>query len=77
MERKINEQIFNAFPELESDRLIFRAYKKEDAQLLLNIRSHNAVSKYMDTAIPTRIEDTETRIEGYRNAFNEKKGITW
>nr|WP_321226927.1 GNAT family protein [uncultured Psychroserpens sp.] len=77
METQVNEQVFDAFPELESNRLIFRAYKKEDAQALLNMRSHNAVFKYMDTAIPKRVEDTEKRIEGYNNAFYERKGITW
>jgi ribosomal-protein-alanine N-acetyltransferase len=77
MKTEINEHVFDTFPELESERLIFRAYKKEDAEVLLNMRSHDGVSKYMDTTIPTRVEDTVKRIEGYHNAFNESKGITW
>jgi ribosomal-protein-alanine N-acetyltransferase len=77
MKTQINECIFDAFPELESDRLTFRAYKKEDAETLLSLRSHKAISKYMDTTIPIRVEDTEKRIEGYHNACNESRGITW
>nr|WP_321232101.1 GNAT family protein [uncultured Psychroserpens sp.] len=77
MKVEINETIFDTFPELESERLLYKAYKKEDAKTLLNMRSHKAVSKYMDTTIPKRVEDTEKRIEGYQNAFNENKGITW
>ena len=77
MKTEINEHVFDTFPELESERLIFRAYKKDDAEVLLNMRSHDRVSKYMDTTIPTRVEDTVKRIEGYHNAFNESKGITW
>ena len=77
MGTQINEHIFDTFPDLESDRLIFRAYKTEDAHALFNLRSHNSVSKYMDTVIPTRVEDTEKRIEGYLNSFNERKGVTW
>jgi ribosomal-protein-alanine N-acetyltransferase len=77
METQINERIFQIFPELESERLFFRAYKKDDAQTLLNLRSDKNISKYMDTAIPRDIEDTEKRIEGYQNAFNENNGITW
>ncbi len=77
METQINELVFETFPELESERLFFRAYKKEDAKTLLNLRSHKDVSKYMDTTIPKHIEDTEKRIEGYRNAFIENNGITW
>ncbi len=29
METQINERIFETFPELESERLLFRAYKKD------------------------------------------------
>ncbi|OUS03536.1 hypothetical protein A9Q86_01085 [Flavobacteriales bacterium 33_180_T64] len=77
MSTLINETIFDEFPELESERLYFRAYKKSDAQTLLNLRSHKDVSKHMDTKIPKHIEDSEKKIETYINAFNENKGITW
>ncbi|MEM5563870.1 GNAT family protein [Psychroserpens sp. AS72] len=77
MQTQINEHVFDSFPELESERLFFRAYKKDDAQSLLKLRSHRDVSKYMDTTIPKQIEDTEKKILDYQNAFDEKKGITW
>lgn len=76
-ETKINKSVFNVFPELESERLLFKAYTKKDAQTLLNLRSNKAISKYMDTTIPKRIEDTEQKIEGYIKAFKDRKGITW
>lgn len=77
MESQINEHVFDAFPELESERLLYRAYNKEDAEVLFKMRSHKAVSKYMDTVIPKTSEDTLKRIEGYHKAFEESKGITW
>ena len=77
METQINESIFNTFPKLKSERLIFRAYKLNDAEVLLKIRSHVAVSKYMDTTIPKSIEDIEKRIKGYHKAFYQHRGITW
>jgi ribosomal-protein-alanine N-acetyltransferase len=77
MVTQINETVFDTFPELESERLFYRAYKKSDAEVLLKMRSHAAVSKYMDTTIPKQIKDTEKRIEGYHNAFNKNQGITW
>ncbi|WP_158848844.1 GNAT family N-acetyltransferase [Algibacter sp. L1A34] len=77
IETKINTRIFETFPKLVSERLCFRAYKKSDAETLLNIRSHEAVSKYMDTKIPKHTDDTEKRIEGYHKAFKNTKGITW
>ena len=77
MKTEVNELVFDGFPELESSRLLFRAYKMEDAETLFYMRSHTAISKYLDTEIPKRIEDTEKRIKGYHDAFNEGKGITW
>ena len=74
---RINESVFDTFPLLESERLLFRAYEKKDAEALLNIRSHKEVSKYMDTTIPKSTQDIKKRIEGYHNAFKEKIGITW
>lgn len=47
----INETVFKKFPELESERLFFKEYRKEDAASLLYIRSHPKVSKYMDSEI--------------------------
>ncbi|MCK8480456.1 GNAT family N-acetyltransferase [Psychroserpens algicola] len=77
MSTQVNELVFETFPELESERLQFRAYNLNDAKTLLDLRSHQAVSKYMDTAIPTCTEDTEKRIKGYHTAFEECQGITW
>ena len=76
-ETQINTRIFETFPELESERLIFRAYRKDDAKILFSIRSHKDVSKYMDCAIPKNITDTAHRIEGYTKSFQDKSGITW
>lgn len=74
---QINEKVFDKFPELESERLRFRAYKIEDAEMLFQLRSHKLISKYMDTAIPKTTEDSLKRINGYHQAFDEAKGITW
>ena len=76
-ETNINMSVFDVFPELESKRLLYKAYTQKDAQTLLNLRSNKAVSKYMDTTIPKCVDDTLQRIEGYIKAFKEGKGITW
>lgn len=73
----INELVFEKFPELESDRLLFRAYKKEDASNVLSIRSHPKVSKYLDSKILVTVEDSEKRIHTILQDFKDKKGITW
>lgn len=77
MEHSINETVFEKFPELESERLLFTEYKKEDAASLRHIRSHPKVSKYMDSEIPKTTEDTAKRIQDIQQAFVDKKGITW
>ena len=73
----INETIFKNFPELESERLFFKEYQKEDAADLLYIRSHPKASKYMDSKIPKIIEDSEKRIGDNQQKFKERKGIIW
>lgn len=77
MSALINEAVFNAFPELESERLLYRAYKITDASALLDIRSHAKVSQYLDATIPKQSADAQKRIEGYHNAFKNHEGITW
>ena len=77
MEQSINETVFDEFPELKSERLCFREYKKDDAQSLFYIRSHPEVSKYMDSDIPLTNLDAEKRIESILKAFADKEGITW
>ena len=73
----INETVFEVFPNLESERLRFRAYKKEDASTLLKIRAHKDVFKYMDSVVHQTIEESEKRIKNIQTAFDESKGITW
>lgn len=74
---QINERVFDTFPELESERLRFRAYTIEDAEWLYKMRSHTSVSKYMDTAIPKSPSDALKRIKDYHTAFEKANGITW
>ena len=74
---KINDAVFDVFPVLESERLLFRSYVNEDAPILLSIRSNKQVHKYMDTINPVTIEDTENKILMHQKAFEEKSGITW
>ncbi|MGS2725292.1 GNAT family N-acetyltransferase [Psychroserpens sp. BH13MA-6] len=73
----INDDIFDAFPELESKRLSYRAYRLQDASALYDIRGHKSVAKYMDSEIPKSDQDTKQRIQKMQSDFQNKKGITW
>ncbi len=74
---KINDAVFEVFPTLESERLLFRNYLKKDAKALFEIRSNEYVSKFMDTVYPKSIQDSEQRISMINSSFEEKSGITW
>lgn len=75
--QSINETIFEQFPTLESERLIFRQYQKDDGEQLLNIRSHPKVAKFMDSKLLESVEDAEKRIVNIQESFKNKEGITW
>ena len=73
----INEHIFDKFPILESKRLLFRNFTKNDAQNIFLIRSDIRVMKFMNSTIPQTIQDSEEKIFEIKKAFKEQKAITW
>jgi [ribosomal protein S5]-alanine N-acetyltransferase len=77
MNKKINEKIFNEFPELESERLIFRKFEKADKHALFSIRSDQSVMNFMDSPKHVSIQDSISMIEDINISFYEKTGINW
>ena len=77
MRVKINEEIFDTFPVLESERLLFRAYERGDAEDFFQMRTNTEVMKYMDSPRYQSVQDAEKKINGNRQAFVEKQGIKW
>jgi len=77
MNTKINESVFNKFPLLESDRLVFRQFEMSDAQDLFEIRSDKITMQYMDKPLHKSVEDAEMMIGGIRKSFEEKRGVSW
>lgn len=77
MGTEINNKVFEVFPELESDRLIFRNFTLNDAKDLLFIRSDEEVMRYMDTAAFKSVQDAEKLIQVIQDDLRDKKGITW
>lgn len=77
MNKAINNTVFDSFPVLESERLIFRSFKQTDAEMLFKIRSDAEVLKYMDTEGHQSINDALTMIAAIHQSFEEKNGINW
>jgi len=76
-EMKIDKSCFEVFPELESDRLIFREVNPEDVEEIFKIYSDPEVAKYdWFTPINTK-DDALSIINHYKNEFINKEEITW
>ena len=63
MNYKINDNCFDIFPRLETERLSLEEISTNDAQDLFEIRSDSKVMKYFDREMHRRIEDTLEMIE--------------
>ncbi len=77
MNKVINENVFDNFPLLESERLNYRDFKEIDAQKLFEIRSDKRVMNYMDTIKHQSIDDAKDLIYNIHKSFEEKNGINW
>ena len=77
MNKLINDKIFEEFPKLESERLIYRSFHETDALKLFELRSDEKVMNYMDVYKHQSVEDATKMIEGINSSFAEKKGVNW
>ncbi|WP_346939407.1 GNAT family protein [uncultured Clostridium sp.] len=76
-EMKINKSCFDVFPELESERLIYREVNSEDVEEIFKIYSDPEVAKYdWFTPINTK-DDALSIIDCYKKEFENKEEITW
>jgi len=77
MNTKVNETIFEKFPKLESERLIYRKFEKEDKNDLFSLRSDKRIMNFMDSPKHESILDSIRMIEDINASFYEKIGINW
>ena len=77
MNFELNDKVFDHFPKLESERLLFREFTKKDAPDLFLLRSDHAVMKFMDSPKYQHFQDAEKAITNNQNLFKEKNGIIW
>jgi ribosomal-protein-alanine N-acetyltransferase len=73
----INDTIFNKFPNLKSERLKFRSFKKKDAKAYFLLRSNPLVMKQMDAPYIENIEVAKQKINEIKQDFKDQKGINW
>ena len=73
----LNETVFDAFPVLETERLILREITPDDAEQILRIFADPRVIRYWGAAPMVSIEEAYGKIAGITAAFREKFGIRW
>lgn len=77
MNFEIDKNIFKSFPELESERLLFRKILLSDAKDVLLIRSNDNVMRFMDVIRFESITDAEKMIRSVEESYNKEDGINW
>ncbi len=77
MNIKINDAVFDSFPNLESARLVFKQFEERDSQAMFELRSNPKVMRYMDSYSYKSIQEATLAIQKNNKAFEEKKGLNW
>lgn len=72
--KKLN---FKPFPNLESERLIFRQLKLSDAPIIFSLHADMENRKYIDKPAPKNIKESEKFIHKINTGINKSDFIYW
>ncbi|MCC8361110.1 GNAT family N-acetyltransferase [Salinimicrobium sediminilitoris] len=73
----INEQYFQEFPQLKTQRLFLRKQELKDAASLQQLRSNDAVMKFMDSDKHLDTKTSEAFIGRNLETYEKKSGFFW
>lgn len=73
----MGDEIFNIFPEINTERLNLREIKLEDAESIYKILSNPEVIKYDTFELFTNIKQAENLIKWFNDEFKQKRAIFW
>jgi ribosomal-protein-alanine N-acetyltransferase len=68
---------FSDFPVLQTDRLLLREVTHQDAPVLFDLRSMDAVMQYLDRPKPKDIREIMDLIDQIKKDFEQSNGISW
>jgi [ribosomal protein S5]-alanine N-acetyltransferase len=77
MTTEINKSIFKSFPELESERLLFRRILLSNSKDLFLIRTNDYVMEYLDVVRFKSIADAEKMVQTLEESYEKETGINW
>ena len=73
----MNEQLFESFPELNTQRLLLRQITQDDDKSLLEVLSDEDTCEYLTHNAVNDIEIIKRMIAGMQRFFDEKQRIRW
>jgi len=73
----INVAVFDQFPLLKSERLLFREFIDADIVPFYTLRTHEDVLSYMDSSPLENLQASEKMIRENHTMFQNKQGICW
>ncbi|HMQ67904.1 MAG TPA: GNAT family N-acetyltransferase [Ignavibacteria bacterium] len=75
--RKFNDDVFDQFPVLKTERLLLREITYNDAEDIFQIRKSEEVMKYFGHYPYKEIPEAYEMIEQVKNGFKNREGIRW
>jgi ribosomal-protein-alanine N-acetyltransferase len=73
----MKSDLFNEFPQLETERLILRELKSSDAEAMLRYLSDPEVTRYLDTQPHRTLEQTRQLVHFLAGLFEKREGFRW
>ncbi len=71
------ETIFQAFPQIETDRLILRQMQASDAEALFRVLGDDEVTRFYDDATFTSASQAGEQIAAWESGFIHKRSLRW
>lgn len=69
--------VFQAFPDLETERLVLRRLHPSDAESLFAILADEELTRFYDDEAFTEISQAREQIEAWASGFDEWRSIRW
>ncbi|MDF3025844.1 MAG: GCN5-related N-acetyltransferase [Fluviicola sp.] len=74
---KLNEDIFDQFPVIQTERLVLRQIQTEDAVEIMKMRQSKRVNQFIARDTLSGIEQAHELVKKTSEAFASKQGIGW
>lgn len=77
MNLKINDTVFDQFPNIGTKNLVLNSFIIQDAEEIFKIRSDDRVTKYLDRDNHKSVEESRSMVQSIIKSYEDKTGISW